>query len=281
MSKQKVWFITGSAGGLGSVWTKAALKRGDRVVATDLRLKALDGLVDAYADHVLTLQLDVTDRDAVFKAVQKAHQHFGRLDVILSAAGYGLLGAVEEVDLADVRANFETNVFGTLSVIQAALPLLRAQRGGHILPVSSIGGVVTFPIVGLYQATKFAVEGMAETLATEVASFGIKVTLIEPTAFATQFTSASKQSVNMPEYDAMRKSLYDLFTPEMFGDPAATAEAVLKVVDAEEPPLRLLLGSVPLPIIRQVYAQRIATWDKWAEVSNAAQGSAITIPNIS
>jgi NADP-dependent 3-hydroxy acid dehydrogenase YdfG len=165
MSKQKVWFITGASGGFGHHWAEAALKRGDKVAATARDPKALDGLVATYGNSVLALPLDVTDRSAVFKAVNQAHQHFGRLNVILSNAGYGLMGAVEEASLEDARANFETNVLSTLSVIQAALPLLRAQRSGHILPVSSVGGLVTFPLGGIYQATKFVVEGLAQTLA--------------------------------------------------------------------------------------------------------------------
>lgn len=275
MSGKKVWFITGSAGGFASVWTRAALERGDKVVAADRNFEALQGLVETYGDAVLPLQLDVTDRDAVFRAMDEAHGHFGRLDVILNAAGYGLMAAVEEADVAEVRANFETNFFGTLSVIQAAIPILRAQGGGHILPVSSIGGVITFPIMGLYQATKFAVEGLAETLAIEVAEFGIKVTIIEPSAFATPFVSASTNIQTMPEYDGLRAGLYEVFTPEQFGNPAATGNAILKVVDAEKPPLRLILGTVPLPMFRKTYAERLATWEEWAAVSNAAQGQPV------
>ncbi|OZJ06752.1 hypothetical protein BZG36_00268 [Bifiguratus adelaidae] len=246
-SQPIVWFITGSSRGFGRVWTEAALARGDKVAATARNPNALTTLVNTYGDAILPLKLDVTNQDAVFQAMNQAHQYFGRLDIILSNAGYGPLDAVEEVSLEDVRANFETNVFGTLSVIQAALPLLRKQGGGHILPVTSIGGVVTFPTVGLYQAAKYAVEGMAETLASE--------------------------SSTMPEYDAIRARMYTGFTPETYGDPAATSEAIFKVVDDEEPPLRLLLGSTSLPIIRKVYADRMATWDKWADVSNAAQGN--------
>src|SRR6202790_878279 len=174
------------------------VQRGDKVVATARDPKALNDLAATYGEAVLTLPLDVTDRDAVFKAVNRAHQHFGRLDVILSNAGYGLMGAVEETSLDDARANFEANVLGTLSVIQAALPLLRAQGSGHILPVSSVGGLVTFPLGGIYQATKFAVEGLAQTLAQEVAAFGIKVTLIEPGPFATDFMSESSLKHTAP-----------------------------------------------------------------------------------
>jgi NAD(P)-dependent dehydrogenase (short-subunit alcohol dehydrogenase family) len=274
MSKQKVWFVTGASRGLGRVWTEAALQRGDKVAATARDPKALKGLVETYGDAVLPLKLDVTDRDQVFQTVRQAHQHFGRLDVVLSNAGYGFFGAVEEVSsIEDVRAIFEANVFGTLSVMQAVLPLLRAQRSGHILTLSSLGGIVGFPTAGIYVAAKFAVEGLTESLAGEVGGFGVKVTIIEPGPFATEFASAMKTAPAMAEYDAVRKAMLASFTPEMFGDPAATTAAILKLVDADEPPLRLLLGSGPLPLIRQVYAGRLDTWEKWAAVSNAAQGS--------
>jgi NAD(P)-dependent dehydrogenase (short-subunit alcohol dehydrogenase family) len=273
-SKQKVWFITGTSRGFGHHWATAALKRGDRVAATARDPKALDRLVTSYGNSVLALPLDVTDRGAVFEAVNQAHRHFGRLDVIVSNAGYGLLGAVEETSLDDARANFEANVLGTLSVIQAALPLLRAQGSGHILPVSSVGGLVTFPLGGIYQATKFAVEGLAQTLAQEVAAFGIKVTLIEPGPFATDFMSQSsmKYTAPMAEYEPVRRQLAAALAPEMFGDPAATADAIFRAVDAAEPPLHLVLGPL-LPMIRQIYADRLASWETWQAVSNAAHGS--------
>ena len=180
--------------------------------------------------------------------------------------------AIEEVAAAEAKANFNTNVFGTLSVIQAALPLLRAQHSGHILTVSSIGGVIGFPTGGIYVATKFAVEGMSEALAGEVASFGIKVSIIEPGSFATGFRSSIKAAPAMAEYEAVRQAVFSAFKPEMAGDPLATAAAILKVIDADKPPLRLLLGTGPLPMIKKLYEGRLATWDQWVKVSNAAQG---------
>ncbi|WP_158808417.1 SDR family NAD(P)-dependent oxidoreductase [Beijerinckia sp. L45] len=269
----KVWFVTGASRGFGRIWTEAALKRGDRVVATARDTEGLEDLVSTYGDAVLTLPLDVTDRDAVFQTVKRAHQRFGGLDVILCNAGYGYMGAVEEAVTADAHANFDTNVFGTLSVIQAALPLLRAQRSGHILTVSSIGGVIGFPTGGIYAATKFAVEGMSEALAGEVASFGIKVTIIEPGSFTTGFRSSIKAAPAMAEYDGVRQAVLGAFKPEMSGDPLATAPAILQLVDAEKPPLRLLLGAGPLPMIKRLYEGRLSTWEQWAEVSNTAQGT--------
>jgi NAD(P)-dependent dehydrogenase (short-subunit alcohol dehydrogenase family) len=273
MAQPKVWFVTGASRGFGRIWTEAALKRGDKVAATARDVKALDDLVGAHGASILALPLDVTDRDAVFGAVDQAHRHFDRLDVILCNAGYGYMGAIEEVVTADAQANFDTNVFGTLSVIQAALPLLRAQRSGHILTVSSIGGVIGFPTGGIYVATKFAVEGMSEALAGEVASFGIKVTIIEPGSFATEFRSSMKTPLAMAEYEPVRQAILSAFKPEMSGDPHATSAAILKLVDADNPPLRLLLGAGPLPMIKKLYEGRLSTWDQWAEVSNAAQGN--------
>ncbi len=273
MSTPKVWFITGASRGFGRIWTEAALERGDKVAATARDPKALDELAKKYGDSILVLPLDVTDRDAVFRSVNRVHQHFGRLDVILCNAGYGYLSAVEEIVPSEAQANFDTNVFGTLSVIQAALPFLRAQGSGHILTMSSIGGVISSPTGGIYIATKFAVEALTEALAGEVAGYGIKVTIIEPGAFTTDFQSSMKKTPAMPEYQEVRRSIEATFKPEMMGDPAATSPAILKVVDAEEPPLRLLLGSWPLSMIKKVYESRFETWDKWADVSNAAQGN--------
>ena len=273
MPEQKVWFVTGASRGFGRIWTEAALKRGDKVIATARDPTTLDGLVQTYGHAVLALPLDVTDRDTVFAAVGHAHRHFGRLDVILCNAGYGYLSAIEEIVPAEAHKNFETNVFGTLSVVQAALPLLRTQRSGHILTMSSIGGIVSSPTGGIYLATKFAVEALTEALAGEVVGFGVKVTIIEPGAFTTDFSSSMKKAPAMAEYDAVRHSIEATFKPDMMGDPAATAAAILKVVDAAEPPLRLLLGDWLLPMIKQSYKGRLQTWDKWAEVSDAAQGA--------
>jgi NAD(P)-dependent dehydrogenase (short-subunit alcohol dehydrogenase family) len=269
----KVWFITGASRGFGRVWTEAALKRGDRVAATARNPETLADLVSAYGDTVLALPLEVTDRDAVFDAVGQAHRHFGRLDIILSNAGYGYMGAIEELEPAQAKANFDTNVFGTLSVIQAALPILRAQASGHILTVSSIGGVIGFPTGGAYTATKFAIEAMSEALAAEVAPFGIRVTIIEPGSFSTEFRSSVQSAPVIEAYNPIRQAIRASFKPEDSGDPAATAEAIFKAVDADEPPLRLVLGSTTIARFKALYQARLSNWEKWDAVSNAAQGS--------
>jgi NAD(P)-dependent dehydrogenase (short-subunit alcohol dehydrogenase family) len=273
MTTKKVWLITGASRGFGKLWAEAALQRGDRVAATARDPKALSELVGTYGDAVLPLVLDVTARAAVFQAVERAHRHFGRLDVILSNAGYGTMGSVEETSLDEARANFETNVFGTLSVVQAALPLLRAQKSGHILLVTSIGGLVTFPMGGVYQATKFAVEGLGQTLAQEVADFGIKVTLIEPGPYATEFMSESSMAYTrqIPEYGLMREKLRGMLTGDMFGSPKATINALMQVVDAEVPPLHFIMGNF-VPVVRQHYEARLETWRQWETISAAAQG---------
>jgi NAD(P)-dependent dehydrogenase (short-subunit alcohol dehydrogenase family) len=273
MTSPKIWFITGASRGFGRVWTEAALKRGDRVAATARNPETLAELVSAYGDTVLALPLEVTDRDAVFAAVGQAHRHFGRLDVVLSNAGYGYMGAIEELEPAQAKANFDTNVFGTLSVIQAALPILRAQASGHILTVSSIGGVIGFPTGGSYTATKFAIEAISEALAAEVAPFGIKVTIIEPGSFSTEFRSSVQSAPVVDAYNPIRQAIRASFKPEDSGDPAATAEAIFKAVDANEPPLRLVLGSTTIARFKALYQARLSNWEKWEAVSNAAQGS--------
>jgi NAD(P)-dependent dehydrogenase (short-subunit alcohol dehydrogenase family) len=272
MSSSKVWFITGAARGFGRIWTEAALKRGDKVVATVRNTSELDELVKAYGNTLLVLSLDVTDRDTVFKAVNQAAAHFGRLDVILSNAGYGYFGAIEELVPEQVKANFETNVFGTLWVIQAALPILRTQRSGHIITVSSIGGIMSFPTGGSYNGTKFAVEAMSEALAGEVAPFGINVTILEPGSYSTGFRTAAQAPPAIEAYDRIRQHVRSAFKPEEVGDPAATGAAILEAVDAEPPPLRLVLGSTTIAKFKGVYAARMSNWEKWEAVSNAAQG---------
>jgi NAD(P)-dependent dehydrogenase (short-subunit alcohol dehydrogenase family) len=275
MSDRKVWFITGSSRGFGRVWTEAALRRGDKVVATARNPAVLQPLVTLYGDSILPLALDVTDRSAAFEAVARGKDAFGRLDIVLNNAGYGQLGAVEELTETEVRAQIETNLFGAIWVTQAALPILRAQKSGHILAVSSIGGVQAFPAVGMYHASKFGLEGLMDALSQEVAAFGIKVTLIEPGGYATDFADPSsiRASSPTPAYNPIKEQLFAAFALESMGDPQATSEAIFKVVDAAEPPLRILLGATAVPMIHQAYEERLATWDKWASVSAAAQGT--------
>jgi NAD(P)-dependent dehydrogenase (short-subunit alcohol dehydrogenase family) len=271
----KTWFITGASRGFGREWTIAALERGDTVAATARDPKSLDDLVAQFGDKILPIQLDVNDRDAVFAAVARAHDRFGGLDVVVNNAGYGQFGMIEEISEAEARAQFDTNVFGALFVTQAVLPCLREQGSGHILQVSSIGGVSAFPNIGIYNASKWALEAFTQSLAAEVADFGIKVTLIEPGAYSTDWSGASaKHAAPNPAYDAYREKAAEQRKARAGnpGDPAATREAVLKVVDAENPPLRIFFGDGPLAIATRDYESRLATWREWEPVSVAAHG---------
>ncbi len=270
----KVWFITGASRGFGRVWAEAALKRGDKVAATARALRSISDLKEKYAANVLTLELDVTKPEQARRAIGQAHSHFGRLDIILNNAGYSLVGTIEEASAEEVRALYETNIFGTLSVIQAALPLLRKQGNGHILGVSSGLGHVTMPLIGYYCSSKWAFEAIHESLATEVKPFGIKVTIIEPGAYATEFGSPSslKLATGLDIYADLRNQIYERLQTIERGDPNATPEAIFKIVDAQNPPLRFFLGSHNLPWVRAAYADRLATWEAWASVSNSAQG---------
>ncbi|SKC60107.1 SDR family oxidoreductase [Okibacterium fritillariae] len=272
---EKAWFITGTSKGFGREWATAALERGDKVAATARNVDTLDDLVEKYGDNILPLTLDVTDREADLAAVKQAAEHFGRLDVVVNNAGYGHFGFIEEVTEEEARAQIETNVFGALWVTQAALPYLREQKSGHIIQVSSIGGISAFPGIGLYHASKWALEGFSQSLAQEVESFGIHVTLIEPGGFSTDWSGPSaKRSEELPAYADAHRAMEEGRkqrggTP---GDPTASAAAILKIVDADEPPLRVFFGSQPLGIAKHDYENRIATWEKWNDVSVLAQG---------
>lgn len=269
----KIIFITGASRGFGKIWTEAFLQRGDKVAATVRNLEALSELSKQYGDALLPIKLDVTDRPAVFAAVKQAKEHFGAIDVLINNAGYGLFGAIEETSEKEARDQIEANVFGLLWVTQAVLPVMREQGHGHIIQLSSVLGVGTLPVLGIYNATKFAVEGLSETLAQEVSGFGIKVTLIEPNGFETDWAGASAtHATPIAAYDPVRAAFQEGVTPDSFGRPAATAAAVLKLVDSPNPPLRLFLGKVGLPWAKQLYAQRLATWEEWSEVANEAHG---------
>jgi NADP-dependent 3-hydroxy acid dehydrogenase YdfG len=270
----KVWFITGTSRGFGSVWAEAALKRGDKVAATARKLESIAGLKEKYGENVLTLELDVTKPEQVKAAVAQAHAHFGRLDIVLNNAGYSLVGTIEEASAEDVRAMYETNIFGALSVIQAALPLLRAQGSGHILGTSSNLGHVVLPVIGYYCSSKWAFEAIHESLAAEVKDFGIKVTIIEPGAYATEFGSPEslKFAPGLDIYADFKEQFFGRLRGLERGDPNATPEALFKMVDSENPPLRFNLGSHNLPWVRTAYAERLASWEEWDAVSASAQG---------
>jgi short-subunit dehydrogenase len=269
----KTIFITGASRGFGKIWAAALLKRGDNVVATARNLDSLSDLTKEYGDSLLTIQLDVNNRAQSFAAIKQAKEHFGTIDVIINNAGYGLFGAIEETSEQEARDQIETNVFGLLWITQAAIPIMRQQGKGHIIQVSSILGVTTLPVLGLYNASKWAVEGLSETLATEVKGFGIDVTLVEPNGFSTDWSGASAiHTQPLAVYDGLKAAFQAGVAESSFGNPEATAAAILTLVDTINPPLRLFLGKVALPWAKQAYAERMTTWEDWNEVAAAAHG---------
>ncbi|MET4780627.1 SDR family NAD(P)-dependent oxidoreductase [Glaciihabitans sp. UYNi722] len=256
----KTWFITGSSSGFGRIWAEAALNRGDRVAATARSLRSIQDLAEQYGDRVLTLELDVTDRAQVFAAVQRTAEHFGSLDVVINNAGYGHFGMVEEVTEQELRNQLETNLFGAVWVTQAALPIMREQGHGHILQITSEGGIRAFPGIGAYHASKWALEGLSEALWQEVEPFGIRITNVEPGPYATNWLGrGSVSSAPNPAYDSIREASEHEWE---VGDPKATAQAILELVDSVEPPHRLLLGK-SFGSIAAIYANRVQTWEKW------------------
>ena len=269
----KVILITGASRGFGKLWAEAFLKRGDKVAATARDIKHLDELVARYGDAVLPIKLDVNNRSESFEAVEKVRASFGRIDVLINNAGFGLFGAIEETTEQEARDQMETNFFGLLWMSQAILPLMREQKSGHIIQVSSMLGLATLPVLGLYNASKFAVEGLSETLATEVAGFGINVTLIEPNGYSTDWSGASAIRTKENEvYAPVRTAFYGTLTPDAWGKPEATVDAILKVVDSPNPPLRLLLGKVAYQLVKQNYDKRFAEFEEWKAISEAAHG---------
>ncbi|GAA2277038.1 SDR family NAD(P)-dependent oxidoreductase [Glycomyces scopariae] len=276
----KVWFVTGSSRGLGREFVEAALGRGDRVAATARSTESLAVLAEQYGEAVLPLAMDVTDRAAVAAAVEKAVGHFGRIDVVVNNAGYAQVGAVEELSERELRAQMETNLFGAVWVVQAVLPHLRAQGSGHIFQLSSAAGLIAMPLGGAYHASKWALEGLNEALAAEVAAFGVKVTIIEPGGYATRqgknpdpldngFTAERN-----PVYDPLRTRLGAMTGKQPAGDPAAAAQVLLELADADTAPVRILFGTGFYPMVQQAYANRLQTWEDWHDLSTRAMGAA-------
>jgi NADP-dependent 3-hydroxy acid dehydrogenase YdfG len=270
----KVWFITGASRGFGRIWAEAALKRGDKVAATARKLESIAALNEQFGDNVLTLALDVTNAVQAKEAVAQAHAHFGRLDIVLNNAGYSLVGTIEEASAEEVKAMYDTNIFGAISVIQAALPLLREQGYGHILGTSSNLGHVTLPVIGYYASSKWAFEAIHESLALEVKDFGINVTIIEPGAYATEFGSQEslKFAAGMEVYEDFKNKFFQQLQNMERGNPKATPTALFAAVDSEKPPLRLSLGSQNLAWVTDEYNKRLMEWEAWEDVAIAAQG---------
>jgi NAD(P)-dependent dehydrogenase (short-subunit alcohol dehydrogenase family) len=267
----KVWLITGSARGLGRALAEAVLESGERLVATARKPEQLSDLVERYGDRVRAVALDVTSESAANMAIAATVGAFGRIDVLVNNAGYGDIGSIEDTSLADFRAQIETNLFGVINVTKAAIPVMREQRSGHIIQLSSIGGRVGPVGRAPYAAAKWGVEGFSEVLAKEVAPFGIKVTIVEPGGFRTDFAGASTTiRAGRPEYDetvgkvARFQRDYDGKQP---GDPARAAAVIIHIVSLDAPPLRLLLGSDAAHAAEQADLARLEADRKWRELS--------------
>lgn len=271
-----VWFITGCSAGFGLEMAKQVLARGWRAVLTARKPKTLAEVAAPHADRALTLGLDVTKLDQIKAAVTEAEARFGRIDVLVNNAGYGYLAAIEEGEEEGVRELFDTNVFGAWHMIKEVLPGMRAHKSGHIVNMSSIGGLTTFPAVGFYHMAKFALEGLSETLAKEVAPFGIGVTVVEPGAFRTNFRGQSmKQSpVRLPVYAATTGAARDKVLAgdgKQENDPVLGAKAIIAAAEADRPPLHLLLGNDALEQARQKVADLTRDFDAWEELTRSTK----------
>jgi len=269
---RKVWLITGSSTGFGRSLATAVLKHGDYLVATARKPEQLNDLVEQYPETTKVIRLDVTNPQEVRDAIDAAIATFGRIDVLVNNAGYGAVGAIEEVSDAAIRRQFETNVFGALEMMRNVLPIMRLQRSGHILNLSSVGGFVAFGATGIYCATKFALEALSEALAQEVSSLGIKVTIIEPGAFRTDFNgrSLAAPEQTIEDYAAVSGAFLQ-WLEEMDGkqpgDPDKAAQAMIQVVESDNPPLRLALGADAVGAIDEKLKSVKAELDAWEEIS--------------
>lgn len=262
----KTWFITGTSSGFGQAWTRAALDRGDRVAATALPGDDVSSLVCQYGDRLLPLILDVRDREACRQVVDRAFEELSVVDVVVNNAGYGQLGMVEELTESEIREQLDTNLLGPLWVTQAALPHLRAQGGGRIFQVSSIGGLAAYPFFGAYNASKWGLEALSQALAGEVRQFGIDVTIIEPVGYATNWWgSALRRSGQLAPYSSLRQDVQSGWDTAASGRraPETTASAILHLADMENPPLRVLLGEGGIARVEAEYAARLDTWRSW------------------
>jgi NAD(P)-dependent dehydrogenase (short-subunit alcohol dehydrogenase family) len=267
---RRVWFITGASTGFGRLLAEEVLKSGGKVVATARKVDKVADLEVQYPNTAKALALDVTNADQVDSAVTEAFQHFGHIDVLVNNAGYGVAGAIEEVSEAEFMPMFETNVFGLLKVTRAFLPHLRTQRSGHILNLSSIGGLIGGQGIGMYNASKFAVEGISEALAAELAPLGVHVTVIEPGPFRTDFLGRSGviAETRIADYDNTAGKMREYFSEndgKQRGDPRRAVQAMIQVVESPNPPLHLLLGNSALERLRaklDSWQKEIATWEQ-------------------
>ncbi len=274
--KSKVWFITGCSTGFGRLLSEAALKQGDQVLVTSRKVKDIQDIVEKYPTSAKSAHLDVTDKPSIKAALKIAVKDFGRIDVLVNNAGFGFAGAFEEMTDLQIRKEFDTNFFGLLNVTRALLPTLRKQGFGHILNFSSIVGRMSFPTMGTYCASKFAVEGFSEALAGELKSFGIKLTMIEPGAFNTDFAHRSLATAKpKSEYSVLHAEMKKHHTENENGDLTSAIQAMIKVVDLSDPPLRMPVGLNTMPRIVQKLTADIEAYNKiktlWEPTNSAEQ----------
>jgi NAD(P)-dependent dehydrogenase (short-subunit alcohol dehydrogenase family) len=271
----RVWLVTGASSGFGQAISRAALEAGDRVVVTARDVGRLGQLADREPERVLALELDVTDAAEARSVVAKSHDHFGRLDVVVNNAGFGHIGAVEELSDPEWHRQLEVNLYGVVHVTRAALPWMRQQRSGHLVQMSSLNGIEALPGGAYYVASKFAVEGFSESLAAEVAHLGIKVTIVEPGPHRTSFASerSAKWADPIDDYEesvGRTRAIIGQLDGNQPGDPERAARIILGVVDADEPPLRLPLGQVALDNIRAKLQGQLAELERWSELSGSS-----------
>jgi NAD(P)-dependent dehydrogenase (short-subunit alcohol dehydrogenase family) len=269
----KIWFVTGSSRGLGRTLVEAILAAGDKVIATARKPEELKDLSAIYGDSIQAVKLDVTSSADVEKAVATAVEAFGRIDVLINNAGYGFLGAFEEMSDEEFKGQIETNFWGVVNVTRAILPHLRQQGSGHIIQITSVGGRSAFPGLSGYHAAKFAVEGLSEALALEVKPLGLKVTIVEPGGFRTDWAGASMAFAKpieayAPTIGFMREQL-KLRDGNQPGDPRKAAQAILKLVDMPEAPLRLPLGNDAMAVLRNGYKTSAEELERWAEITKS------------
>lgn len=272
---EKVWFITGCSTGFGRELAKHVIEQGYKIVVTARKTADIQDIVAGHEKQAIAVELDVTKHEQIAAAVKTAMDTFGRIDVLVNNAGIGYFGAVEESEDAEVRRMFEINFFGLTSMTQAVLPIMRKQRSGHILNVSSIGGLVGYPALGFYNATKFAVDGLSEALAKEVAHLGIKVTILAPSGFRTDWAgrSANDSKIVIEDYShsaGANKDAIRGYSGNQPGDPKRAAIAIVNVVEVAEPPLRLLLGAAAFRNANHKLETLKKDYDAWEATSKGA-----------
>jgi NAD(P)-dependent dehydrogenase (short-subunit alcohol dehydrogenase family) len=269
----RVWFITGASRGLGRAFAEAALRAGDQVVGAARNVEPLAELARRYPDDLVPLPLDVTDRAAVFAAAEQAFAAFGRLDIVVNNAGAMLLGMVEEATEAQIRAHFDVNLFGAVWVTQAVLPHLRAQGGGRILQVTTMGTGGGFPMVGLYAAGKSALDSVSEAVALEAEQFGVQLTIVQMGGYDTGlFTTGTTMTTPDPHYQQLREKLTEMWGDDAGPAPDTAAPVIMELVDLPDPPRRLIVGTGSFDMVQQDLQDRVAKYRAWEHLSRKAPG---------